>query len=333
MLLNEEMDIERMIQGQGLQAFIHINGILPYLIDINTDLYIFSLSINMNGVFNSDFKKRKILFTTCQKWVENQKIPAIKSVLSFCPSTQLYTNRISKYKICIQIFENEIDYFMDNENFIDKVKVLYQSVLSFISAKYNQVKLGKDCINISMEDGGSPQILFFKKYSSTYKCEKFVAFSSFTVSNSIKHSDLDFSHALNEKDIIWLYYFNLSIYSFNRQDYLNSIIYCAISLESYLNYLIDLNSLSSEFNIYNSKLKEKERVPGFFTTCSFLKLHNILDNKVLNKIKSCYGELSIQRNDIIHGNILSIMIDSSISKKSIEKLDDIYSTVESDIVK
>lgn len=333
MLLNEEMKIEDMLKNQIFDGFIHINGQLPYLIDIMTDLYIFELPVNINGEYNINNRKRKILFTTCQKWIENQKVPSIKSVLAYNPMNQSYTNRISKYKICIQLFNDEFEELINDKIFDDKIKMLYQTILSYISIKYNQCKLGSDCINICIEDSGAPQIMLYQKQNSGYKLINCNIIPSFTVSKSIIHKEIEFNKLLEVKDIIWLYYFNQAIYSFDRQDYLNTVIYCAISLESYLNYLIENNGLHDEFEEYNKNLKLEGKVPGFFTTCKFLKKENIISNSLDKKIKECYGGLSTQRNDIVHGNITNILLDSSISKIGINKLNEIYSINERGIIK
>lgn len=333
MLLNEEMKIEDMIKNQDFSGFLLVDGQLPYLIDIQTDLYIFEVPIDLKGEYNLHNPRRRILFTSCQKWIEGQKMAAIKSVLSYNFMNHSYTNRISKYKVCIELFEDEINNILIDNNLEKSVKMIYQTILSFLSIKYNQIKLGNDCINISIEDSGAPQIMLFKKENNQYKLLSCVIIPSFSVNKYIKHSELNFKSFLSSGDIVWLYYFNMAIYSFDHQDYLNTVIYCAISLESYLNYLIDTNNLRDEFEKYNNDLKSKEKIPGFFTTCKYLKSNKIIDNNLSKSLKECYGGLSTQRNDIVHGNITNILLNSSISKISINKLNEIYSNNEKELVK
>lgn len=333
MLLNEEMKIEDMIRNQKFVGFLLVDGQLPYLIDIPTDLYAFEVSIDLDGEFNLCNSKRKILFTSCQKWIEGQQMAAIKSVLSYNLMNHSYTNRISKYKICIELFEDEIDKILIDKNLEKSVKKIYQTILSFLSIKYNQIKLGNDCINISIEDSGAPQIMLYKREHNLYKLLSGTIIPSFSTNKNIKHSELDFNYFLSSADIVWLYYFNMAIYSFDRQDYLNTVIYCAISLESYLNYLIDINHLRDKYNMYNQELKLKDKVPGFFTTCKFLRSNKIIDNDLNKSLKECYGVLSSQRNDIVHGNITNILLNSHISRTGINKLNEIYSNNEKELVK
>lgn len=333
MFLNEEMKTEDMIKNQNFVGFFLVDGQLPYLIDIPTDLYIFEVPIDLEGEYDSHNSKRKILFTSCQKWIEGQKVAAIKSVLSYNFREHSYTNIISKYKVCIELFEDEIDTILIEKNLEKSVKKIYQTILSFLSIKYNQIKLGNDCINISIEDSGAPQIMLYKREYNQYKLLNGLIIPSFSSNKNIKHSELDFNYFLSSADIVWLYYFNMAIYSFDRQDYLNTIIYCAISLESYLNYLIEKNNLHDKYDQYNDDLKIKDKIPGFFTSCKFLENNNIIDSNLNKKLKECYGGLSTQRNAIVHGNITNILLNSSISKIGVNKLNEIYSNNEKELVK
>lgn len=332
MLLNEEMTIQQMISKNPLKNFLYFEGQLPYKVNINTDFYIFDISVDLNGNYDSKLKKRKILFTSSQHWVENQKMPSIKSVLSYNFVKKCYTNISSKFKMCVEVYDDEIDLLLAKDNLPSKVENLYQTILLFISSKYNLSLVGKDCINISIEDCGAGIIYLYIPEDQGYKMACGNIIPSYTVSQHFNHKMLNFKDMLVQNDIIWLYYYNMAIYSFDRREYLNTIIYSAISMESYLNYLIQTSMLENEFKEYNNMLIQQKKVPGFFTTIKFLKKKNIIDKTCFEAIKSCYGVLSELRNDIIHGNIQTLLLNKDISEKGLDKLTDIYETKESNFV-
>lgn len=64
-----------------------------------------------------------------------------------------------------------------------------------------------------------------------------------------------------------------------------------------------------------------------------MKNNNIIDSNLNKKLKECYGGLSTQRNAIVHGNITNILLNSSISKIGVNKLNEIYSNNEKELVK
>lgn len=59
MLLNEEMTIQQMISKNPLKNFLYFEGQLPYKVNINTDFYIFDISVDLNGNYDSKLKKGK----------------------------------------------------------------------------------------------------------------------------------------------------------------------------------------------------------------------------------------------------------------------------------
>lgn len=334
MLLNEEMTIQEMISKNPLKNFLYFEGQLPYKINIDADFYIFDICVDLNGNYDSKLEKRKILFTSSQHWVENQKMPSIKSVLSYNFVNKCYTNISSKFKMCVEVYDDEINLLLDKDrsDLSSKVENLYQTILLFISSKYNLSLVGKDCINISIEDCGAGIIYLYIPEEHGYKMVCGNIIPAYTVSQHYNHKMLDFKKMLVKNDIIWLYYYNMAIYSFDRREYLNTIIYSAISMEAYLNYLIQISLLEGEFKEYNDTLIKQKKVPGFFTTIKFLKQKSIIDKACFETIKSCYGVLSELRNDIIHGNIQTLLLNKDISEKGLDKLTDIYETQEPDFV-
>lgn len=332
MLLNQEISLKEMVEKSNMDNFIYMEGQLPYAINISTNIYKFPLKIDLNGIYDNSNKSRKISFFTCQKWIEGQKIPSLKSVLKYNVLTGEYTNIVNYFKIMIEIFDDEISQlYIDNHN-SKKEKKLFQAVLSYVSEKYNQSKMGNDYINMSIEDGGSTPIALYTKSENGYENKNIVILPALSIEKYSKHNELDFNEVLNKNDIVWLYYYNLAIYSYDRQDYLNTIIYSSISNEAYLNYLIVKNNLLDEFNNYNKELVENNQVPGFFSTTKFLLDNSIINKDLSKKMKKCYGILRDKRNDIIHGKIQEILINGIDSQKALEKLTEIYIQNEPDII-
>ncbi len=333
MLLNQDISLKEISEKVDIKNFIYMEGKLPYSLNISTDLYIFTMNIDLNSIYDESFRKRQVCFFTSQKWIDGQKVPSLKSVLKYNILTGEYTNIINTFKIVVEIFDEELSELKINNYDNERERKLFQAVLSYISEKYNQAKMGNDYISISIEDGGSTPISLYTKSQDGYKNESIAIFPALSLQKFTKHMELDFKSILQQNDIVWLYYYNLAIYSYNKQDYLNTIIYSSISIEAYLNYLISINNMLKDFNLYNKGLIINKQVPGFFTTINFLLDKNLITEDLSKNIKKCCGILRDKRNDIIHGKINSIIINGTDSIKGLEELSNIYIQNESSFVK
>ena len=120
--------------------------------------------------------------------------------------------------------------------------------------------------------------------------------------------------------MILLYFLNNAIFYYNHRDFLNCIIYSAISLESYLNYLIKENRHIVKFENYNKELKELKKVPGFFTTIKYLKENDIINSTESKELKSCYGSINEMRNFVIHGKLNKILMNKSSVEEGLKKI-------------
>ena len=328
-------NFKNILKNENKENFMCIDGLLPYPLEVSNKLFSFELNIDINGNYGNKASRRKIIFMSKQVILKNQAMPAIKGVIGYNVYTKQYTNRISLFNICIELSDGEVNYLYNGEtkeNIYNKIKKIYQIVLLFISIKYNQSLLGNDCINLTIEDCGAAILHLFVKDGNAYKPKMTNVISRFSVNREIKHKQIELETMFNQKDLVWLYFFNKTMYSFDRQDYLNTILYCAISLESYLIYLIDINNLNLKYEKYNNQLKTDTRIPGFFTTCKFLKDNNLIDANLKKIMEKCYGELSCQRNDIVHGNIKDILLDKRISEKCLNELNNIYCLCENSLI-
>ena len=330
MFLNQDISLKELCEKSDMNSFIYMKGQLSYVLDIQTDIYDFSLNIDLDAIFSNSNRSRKIRFFTCQKWIEGQKTPSSKGAIEYNLLTKEYTNRISFFQIMIEIYEDELPQLTVDNPYNKKERRMLQAVLSYISEKYNQAKMGNDCINMTVEECGATPIALYTKHGNEYKNRTMVIVPVVSLAPTLclkkftKHNELDFKRLLKQKDIVWLYYYNLAIYSHIRQEYLNAIIYSSISIEAYLNDLIIKSDLQEKFNIYNEDLINCNQVPGFFTTTKFLLNERIIDKALSTKIRKCYGILKDKRNDIIHGKIQEIIINGVEAKKALEELSNIY---------
>lgn len=327
MLLNEEMDINEMLIKSNFNKLLFISGALPYKLDINTDFYEFELCVNLDGYQNEDKIKRKISFTISQHLVDDQDVPGINNVLSYNPIKKKYTIISSRFKLCIELTDDEYDSLKNDDQELDKkVKMLYQTILAFLANKYAMTMNGNDIVNLCIEHCGLGRLFIFEYDANNHKIidQKGLIVPSLTLDNNFKSEVRNFKDVLSENDIVWLYFLNNAIFYYNHCDFLNSIIYSAISLESYLNYLIKENRHIVKFENYNKKLKELQKIPGFFTTIKYLKENDIINSTESKELKSCYGSIKEMRNSVMHGKLDKILMNKSSVEEGLRKLVEFY---------
>ena len=104
----------------------------------------------------------------------------------------------------------------------------------------------------------------------------------------------------------------------------DSILSGAISMESYIIWLINNNGLKEKFEEY----KNGQSQVSFFQEVSFLKKNKVIDNEKAKKIKETFSKFKDYRNSIVHGDIESPFIERTAATDCIESLIQFYKIYE-----
>ena len=310
--------------SRAFKNFIMFKATIPFEFRMNNDDYIFTTNVKIHNYLNK--KLRRFIIHRENVFLENQQIPSTNSyfVKATLPNIS-FSYFISKIEIQLEIFEDEIDeiskYYSNNDNGINELSSIFQNILLIFAHHYNETMGGEDFFK--------PIADYYGLFVSSLYLEKNQKDSSgaiISVSYSLpklknnKILDLD-----KISPIQWRYYLNRSKNSYNLYDNLDSILSGAISMESYIIWLIDKNGLKKKFEDY----KKGQSQISFFQEVSFLKRNKIIDNEKSKKIKETFSKFKDHRNSIVHGDLESPFIEREAATDCIESLVEFYRKYES----
>lgn len=298
---------------------------IPYELKIPPKMYVFN---SVKHMFNNlPYKNRRVLVDVSRKWNENQAISLRHSTYSVGGSGHTVVN--TRLTIAIESFFDEVDevslkYDMDNDVFI---RELMQSVMEYFLFKYNESLGGNRYIDPTSYDCSQIAFLYCKndlrKWSNKEQVRGLLSPNSFV---SVNYEEDSIEQNLNNKFNMWKLYFNKSKYSYSVYSYTDSIIFAAISIETYFNNIVKNNTPSNKHTYYFGKGSK------YNTTIKIAKL--LYDDNYLNtslskkELVELMKKILDPRNKIMHGSLENPLGQKEVAKEVNNALIDFYIKIE-----
>ena len=259
--------------------FIMFKARIPFEFKMNNNDYLLTTNVKIDK--NLKGKRRRFIFHRENVFLEKQLVPSTNSnfvEMNFPNTTFSYF--ISKIEIQLEIFEDEIneisEYYSNRENGINMLSSIFQNVLLIFAHLYNETMGGEDFFR-PIADYYGPFVSSLYLEKNTKEERPAILSSSYTLSKKKNDKILDLEKIF---PIQWRYYFNRSKNAYNLYDNTDVILSGAISMESYVIWLINKNGLREEFKEY----KNKNSSISFFQEVSFLKKNKAIDNDKARKL-------------------------------------------------
>lgn len=309
--------------SRAFKNFIMFKATIPFEFRMNNDDYLITTNVKLHNHLNK--KLRRFIFHRENVFLENQQVPSTNSYFAKATFPNItFSYNISKIEIQLEIFEDEIDeiskYYSNHDNGINELSSIFQNILLVFAHHYNETMGGEDFFK--------PIADYYGPFVSSLYLEKNQKDSSgaiISVSYSLPKIKNDNILDLEKiSPIQWRYYFNRSKNSYNLYDNLDSILSGAISMESYIIWLINNNGLKEKFEEY----KNGQSQVSFFQEVSFLKKNKVIDNEKAKKIKETFSKFKDYRNSIVHGDIESPFIERTAATDCVESLIQFYKIYE-----
>lgn len=334
MFIGEKFSVMDIVLKYGIKNFLTFQCRLPYQLLTNID--VFDINTNMQLSENIKSKNRKIIYAVTDEFIKNQSISSKGSFVECNSFPNNYSFFITNIDIIIEIDETEnkcIDSLFKTQH-NSEMTTIFQSVLEIFASKYNEAMAGKDIFNpIASECGANICGHYIRnKLNGEYDNKNFIISTGFGNGIPMEGEQENLREIINEPYKTWKYFYNKSKYSFSKYKNLDCVLYGAISLESYLNYLIQINELEEKFNIIKCEKEKDGRAIGFFATTRFLKDENVISEEIELILNSVYGKISQYRNDIVHGKINTPLLSREIALKTKNGLEKLYNKVKTNNV-
>ena len=337
MLIGEKFSIIDIVSRYGIKNYLYFQCRLPYQLLAGID--VFDINTNIPLSKNLKNKNRKIIYALTDEYVKNQSIPAKSSFVECNSFPRDYSFFITNIDIVIEInlLENEIIQSIFDESISnkpdDELTTILQSALEIFASKYNEAMSGKDIFNPIAGECGASICYYCTRdvITGEYRSNNAYISPSYGSGAPVDGKQENLREIIDMPYTIWKYFYNKSKYSYSKYKNLDCILYGAISLESYLNYLIQLNGLEQKFNIEKENKEKDGKAMGFFGTTKFLKDESVLSKKTEKSLNSAYGKISTYRNNIVHGIITTPLLSREIATKTIDELKKIYNNIPTEI--
>lgn len=324
MLIGEKFNIENIANENALSKFILFECSLPYKIDLDIDIYQMNVKVDLSKKIKYIDKERKIIFIVTHKCLKNQQVPSKKTVFEYNHTNQLYSFFTTDINILIEYFDND----NINEIFKDKeLTIILQSALELFASKYNESASGMDFFTPLANETGAQRVSCFEKNNlkDDYKRTNFLMSASYYLEMGEPYEVQNLKSILNEPYNMWKYFFNKAKYAYSRYDNLESVLSSAISLEAYIEELIQKNNLEQSFENY--MIQKNKSNKSFFEVTNYLFKKGILTTKSKKNINKLFGKINVMRNDIVHGKITTPILNRENAEKIIEEMTFFYSTI------
>lgn len=307
--------------SRAFKNLIMFKATIPYEFRLKENDYIFTTNVKLDNKLEQ--KLRRFIIHRENIFIENQKVPSTNSNFSkFNVQEMTHSYFISNIEIQLEIFDNEVkeiqEYYKDN-NSILKLSSIFQNILLVFSHIYNETLSGLEFFKpVADYYGPFVSALYLNKAEESSQC---------IIAGSYDLEKINSGTILNiekTKPTQWRLFFNRAKNSYNLYDNLDSILSCAISLESYVISLIRDNKLEELFEIYKSG---KTQI-SFFQEVKFLKVNNIIDNVKQKNMNETFSKFKDYRNSIVHGDLESPFISREAASDCINALIDFYNKFE-----
>ena len=297
---------------------------IPYEFSLEEDNYSFAT----NSELDINLKKRRRLFTIHREnmFVEDQHVPSTNSYFSKLTFPNLlFSYNISKVEVQIEIFDDEVnsikDYYSSDSKGREFLSGILQNILLIFAQLYNQTMGGEDFFKPVVDYYG-PFISALFENSSEKPCKAITS-----VSYGIPKIKNERKIVLNELiPTQWRFYFNRAKNSYNLYDNVDAILSGAISLESYVMWLIKIYELKDEVE----SLKNKNGKISFFQEVKILKKNRIINKEIEKAIIKTFCEFKNYRNEIVHGELDSPFDMREVATKCINSIIQFYNLYEKD---
>lgn len=334
MLIGEKFDYQVVACQYSLKNYILFRCKLPYQNLLDMDIYKATREFELSERLNLPKRTRQVVYALSRNCIKDQAIPSKGTLFTYNVTEEKYSFFTSDIDILIECFEEEDDIILklyDEESEHHDLSILVQTTLSFFAHKYNEVIGGSDFFIPFAEECGALQSYYIVNnvVNEIYKLKKGLIISGITLINKPAHKNDNLHDEIDRPFQIWKYYFNKAKHSYYVYDNLDCILSTAISLESYLNYLIDLKCLREQYEYARKQAeRKKQSAKGFYFTLKFLGEKRIISKHQKDKIAKVYSDISGFRNNIVHGNIYSPIQDRVNAKIAYDAILDLYNTIE-----
>lgn len=330
MFIGEKFSLTDILLRYGIKNFLKFSCRLPYQLLTNID--VFDINVNMQLSENIKLENQKIIYAITEELIEHQAIPSKGTLWGCNPFSNDYSFFITNIDIIVEIdekYDEIIDLIFKKVRNVE-LTTIFQSALEIFASKYNEAMSGKDIFNPIARECGANICGYYKrnKMNGKYESKNFILIANYDDAIPNDREVENLKDIINEPYKTWKYFYNKAIYSFFKSKNLDCVLYGAISLESYLNYLIERNNLEKKFDVFKEEKEKDGKVIGFFATTKFLKNENIISNKIEAEINSVYGKISKYRNDIVHGKIQTPLLGREIALQTQNGLQKIYNKIE-----
>lgn len=326
MLKNENFNIFDIAEKNNYKRFIHFRVTLRD--KIKYDIELIEGTINFTGD-KKNHPKRNVVFACQTYFRNNQSVPPKynNSFLTYKPISETYSYETSVIDILLECSDKDFKEMTDNlpENEKEKeIEIKLYELLEYFSYKYNLAVSGNDFIDTLELCVGS------FKYSSYYRNKKtgkyeskiFLIMPSLSIFYRQKESELNLQKVVNNNIPAWKYFVNKTKYNYTVYNNIDCVINAAISIESYIIYLI------KKENKYSEYIKKYKRKLGFKSAIDFCETNKIINKEIIEILNQGYEKIGKYRSLIIHGAIDSPIIDRKQAKKSYETIVDIFSSID-----
>lgn len=292
--------------------YIKIDTILPHNI-LYEGRCEFTIKSQICSIFNKRTRKYTIFLS--HKRVVGQAIPAndTQSIIArVYPGKNgldfKYEYTITNVTIAIQIFKNEkqkIDKIYPKTDMV--VSEIFQNIILDFARYYNESLNGIDYLNPYANIYGP--MIFTGHYNNNTDNSHAVISNVFSLEK--KHiGEIIKIDQIEQKD--WRNYLNKARNKYHLCEYLDCILWCSISIESFVISLLKENNLEPEIEKY----KKENKGISFFKEVDILEKNFSITNKNAEMIKRIFALIKDSRNQIVHGETGP----KSINKKTADKV-------------
>ena len=291
-----------------------VNSMLPYALckDLKYSIiYDLDLPFEINAIFNfheieinnlnvSFLKKKKrvIVLKSDRSWQESVNICG-RNVVSvdlkdYENNKVKYISSITSLQIMVPLFEEEKNNCLTAFNDQDNRALLLSNIMYLIKYKFNEV-LATD-FNLDVSTFGAERAAIYEVDDNLEQLHLIGGLISpkysFTQEKKMPTGSVELIN--NDSLCMWRYYANKCEISYNLNQNLDCILFAAIAIESYVNY------------IFKSNGKENHD-ENLFNAIKTLKQEGFLVNGDDRKIKSAFGKIKDYRNEIVHGRVDTVL--------------------------
>ena len=299
--------------------FISFKTRMPHELRVQGSLE-FKYAREITGLF--DKIERDYTVNIGRRFVGRQYTPAESSTLSKMEILQsgerpdfCFSYFVSELEFWVEVSDSEIKKLADIK--IDQTSIIFQEIMLSFSRYYNELVRGNDFLKPTVY-GLGPQIFSLNADYGATNLAVYIA-GSFSL-DKFYRGEIDVSSGKLFSHFPWRYYLYKAIDCYNIHEYLDSVIWSAISIETYVMHLINESNLRREID---RRKKEGKRCT-LFTEIGILREKSIISAEEKEQIRRMFSVISDYRNEIVHGDIDSTFYSKKRAFDTLNLLIDFY---------